>query len=528
MKRKVLFIAAAIGLTVSLHAQDYINSLTGTPLNSVVQADWNLNNANPTALCARTSGFAILTFNETTGGVVNANGLNIDPQYVPDATAQAGANEMVIGHTNGTIYYSYVVTNTSANTYTFSFPRTIGSLSNILPIDIVYDGSTYFYALFSATNTANNTTVFAYIGITAATGATSTLNYFQVSSDSFFPHDLEFHNTYLYMSGLHVTAAGGKSFFLARATPAAGNPVTSRWTDFPYSTHGQQPAHFYVKAVLANTVYLLGDMSGGVSSPLIFIKMTDLGATYSIVSAVPYSYNMLQIVSIACRANYIVVGSADATTLQPINFLYFITTSTVTSISSYTASGGNHYPQSIYSPVSARVFSVLRDNPGTILYDLRTFVNNCSTMYCPTPVNYLSGNISITPVDINATGFSVAVTTVGLSPSSVGLLYNPPAQQCLPLAPQTGGPLFRSTPPAHAVLSPNPSSDQLQVTTENGSGMQSVTLYDLSGRMVADVQAAGSSGIEFSVMDLTPGIYLAVIRHSDGSVQQEKILVGQH
>jgi hypothetical protein len=66
----------------------------------------------------------------------------------------------------------------------------------------------------------------------------------------------------------------------------------------------------------------------------------------------------------------------------------------------------------------------------------------------------------------------------------------------------------------HIRVYPNPSSDQLKIQTD--SYIEKVSIYNLTGQMVKDVQTREEKNAIIDISDLSPGIYLVKVKSSNG------------
>lgn len=535
MKNKLALIAACSCISVGLYAQRYVNAVTGASagqVNEVVKTQWNTTNNNPTVLMGKASGFALMNFNEATGALVSGNGITLDGgtlnKYAPIAMAQVGVNQFVVGQDANNIYYTLANTNSGNVVYSRALPKTYSGpffwWQDAAAVDVVYDGSQYCYLLTESSLDATGTSrSFGYIKINVLTGTIVVYAIEGAASPGVhkYPNDIEFvDNTHIFVSGVRDNQ-GTKKFFVKNI--AASTPIT----EFAYSTSTLTPAHCYVKAS-GTTLWLSCDMNNSLvsTSPLVLIKITDNGSGYTFNSGSTFSYSMLNIVSVDFRSNYLLIGSTNSTNSQAQQFLFNTSTATMTSLSSYSTTGLNVKPHGIYSSASQRVFTALCDNSVNILYNLRTDVNSTAT-HCHSPISVLPKSILV-PVTTLLAGWKAGDgILMQMTYSTVGYTLTI-GSQCLPFSPNanTGGnnTITRST---SAIVAPNPSNDQLQISAAEEKEIAQVEIYTMTGQLIQSVSPENGALVQLSTASLNNGIYLFIIRNTDGTIENKNVAV-QH
>ena len=83
--------------------------------------------------------------------------------------------------------------------------------------------------------------------------------------------------------------------------------------------------------------------------------------------------------------------------------------------------------------------------------------------------------------------------------------------------------ITESNAPASLNVYPNPSNGMLNLETAQGSGITTVLVFDISGKMVQQVNGNGNT-LQLNISDYTPGVYILRVMQEDGSISQVRIV----
>ncbi|MCK6648129.1 MAG: T9SS type A sorting domain-containing protein [Bacteroidia bacterium] len=75
------------------------------------------------------------------------------------------------------------------------------------------------------------------------------------------------------------------------------------------------------------------------------------------------------------------------------------------------------------------------------------------------------------------------------------------------------------------ILYPNPALDQISIVTQDVNAIQKISVYDLTGRLVKDMNNIHSKETAINISDLESGIYFLTV--NDGKRSQTKKFIKQ-
>ncbi|MCA6361432.1 MAG: T9SS type A sorting domain-containing protein [Bacteroidetes bacterium] len=538
MKNKLTLLAVCSCIALGLSAQRYVNAVTGASagqINEVIETEWNSGINNPTVLMDKTSGFALMNFNESNGALLAGFGIDLNGgalnRYHPVAMAQVGNMQMVVGQDRDNIYYTLVYSNTGVVLYSFGFAKTnitgINLYQDAIPVDIVYDGGLFCYLLTESTVTSAFSTSVRSFGFLKINVMNGSVNTFAIDASAKtginkYPNDIEYvDNTHIYVSGV-TEFQGTKRFFVDNIlTP-------NNIYQFAYSTSSLTPAHCYVKAS-GTTLWLSCDMNNSLNStsPLVLMRVTDTGSGFTVNNASTYNYSMLKIVSVDFRSNYLLIGSTNATNSQPQQFLFNTSTASLTSLSSYSTTGSNVKPYGIYCSASQRIFTALCDNSVNVLYNLRTDVNSTATN-CHSSITSLPKSITVPVTTITPAWKLNDPVLMNMTYATVSYLLTQTAQcQTFAQNETESNNQTLSRIGSSSLIAPNPSNDYIQINAAEQKEITQIEIYSFNGQLIERIRPENGTAVTFSTSHLNNGIYLFIIHNNDGTVENRNVAV-QH
>ena len=83
--------------------------------------------------------------------------------------------------------------------------------------------------------------------------------------------------------------------------------------------------------------------------------------------------------------------------------------------------------------------------------------------------------------------------------------------------------IAESNAPASLNVYPNPSNGMLNLETAQGSGISMVLVFDISGKMMQQVNGNGNT-LQINISDYTPGMYILRVMQEDGTINQVRIV----
>lgn len=523
-KLSSLLLTAALATTLS--AQSFLVSYSESPaVNDLraVEMNYNAATGNPELLGQRQNGFTMLTMSPYTGSMSINYTVTYSTAITTAATIKAGTNDIVASYETNTILISSVPTYGGSVNYTKLIPRFILNITNITPVDLAYDGSTYVYMLCSGTVTGSST--FVTIKINAATGAVS--NYYWMTpatSENFVPTDLEFLNSNnIYVSGVYTSALGAKSFFVGKLNNV--NPFIYTGTKFTLTNAAGQPTKCYVKAIATSpypTVYLVGLVRGTTkSAPIEVIKTINTGATYTISYARQMQTGVTDLTAVDLQNDKLVIAG-PAGSLYAETMLYDCTTDLPVNDYGMSSSliGGNVIPRSVYLPQLNRIYTSCCDAAGKTLYSFRSHPNTAYTA-CATNIPWTEAQPTVTPLTLTPPSTYTLPNTSNFGST---ITFNSYFLNSICEVSRLAQPENESPEQVSTLLYPNPASDHFTISSERGA-VASVRILDMSGRLVSEIQNTGADDLEVSVSGFENGVYFILMSFVDGHTEQEKIIV---
>lgn len=531
--RKLLISAALFSCAgFALRAQTFINSYTGSPVITdmkIADVNHNPTTGDAEAVAQRNFGYSLLNFDQYTGSVTSNYTVSTSSQWTPVATERTSIGNFVIAtRTDGILWSSSAGGVTPTVHYTKLFANFFGNVTQLVPVDIAYDGSTYVYVLCKGTIAGNNSVTFVTFKVNATTGTPSQFSWLNTpANEQYVPNDIEYlNNDNVYVSGIHIDAFNVYKMYVGKLWNGP-NPYIYTGSEFTYSVATATPAECYIKATSnagGPVVYLVARMAQ--KNPAVMIsEMNNTGAIYTVVNARQMNLGMTDITSVDYYNERIVVGGYLRFTSEPCNLLYNCVTDAPVSAHSYSLAntGSNSYAKSVYLPQQDRVFSLLCDAPGKTLHATRSHPNTTSGQACNNAVTWTELLPTITRNSDDMTVQGQAITPVNLSASTTfGSFYKTTLCSVMRLA----GPATEdeAAVPSPTQVYPNPANDAVTIPNLDGI-LSTVMLFDLNGKLIRQEQVNEAGNYTLNVSDVDAGVYMLTLSYSNGSSDNQKLII---